>query len=94
MVCDQRNHRIHNFSPDGKSVKCVGTKGSGHLQFSYPVGIAVHPHSNKIYIADAANHRIQILNANLTYCSIFGPKGSENGQFQKPRDISFDSNVH
>ena len=91
LVCDQVNHRIHIFSPDGKSVKCVGTKGSGPLQFSYPVGIAIHPHSKKIYVADHCNHRVQILNDDLTFCSIFGSEGPNNGQFQKPLDVSFDS---
>ena len=91
LVCDQLNDRIHIFSPNGKSVKCVGTKGSGPLQFSYPVGIAIHPHSKKIYVADAGNHRVQILNDDLTFCSTFGSRGSNNGQFKRPLDISCDS---
>ena len=90
LVCDQRNHRIHVFSPNGKSLKCVGAYGNRPLQFSYPFGIAVHPHSNKIYVADNCNHRVQILNEDLTFCSKFGSKGSENGQFQYPRAISCD----
>ena len=91
LVCDQLNHRIHIFSPNGKSVKCVGTKGNGPLQFSYPVGIVVHPHSNKIYVAESGNHRVQILNADLTCYSTFGSPGSGNGQFQRPFNISCDS---
>ena len=88
LVCDQSNHV---FSPDGKSLKCVGVYDNRPLQFSYPFGIAVRPHSNKIYVADNCNHRVQILNDDLTFCSTFGSKGSENGQFQYPRAISFDS---
>ena len=92
LVCDQCNHRIHIFSPDGKSVKCIGTEGSGPLQFSYPVGIAVHPHSNKIYITECGgDHRVQILNADLTFYNTFGSNGSDNGQFQRPHNVSFDS---
>ena len=92
LVCDQGNHRIHIFSPDGKSLKCVGTMGNGPLQFTNPVGIAVHPHSNKIYITECGgDHRVQILNADLTFCSTFGSNGSDNGQFQGPRNVSFDS---
>ena len=69
LVCDRGNHRIHIFSPDGKSVKCVGTKGNGPLQFTDPAGIAVHPHSNKIYVAERGNRQVQFLNADLTFCS-------------------------
>ena len=91
LVCDQFNHRIQIFSPDGKSVKCVGTGGNGPLQLSYPVGVAIHPHSNKIYVTDCGNHRVQILNADLTFYSIFASGGSDNGQFQRPIYVSFDS---
>ena len=94
LVCDQLNHRINVviFCPNGKSVKRVGIRGSGSLQFSSPHGIAVHPQSNnKIYVADTANHRVQILNEDFTFSGKFGVQGSQIGQFQGPRDISFDS---
>ena len=91
LVCDQLNHRIQIFSPDGKSVKCVGTAGNGPLQFTNSVSIAIHPHSNKIYVTDLVNHRVQILNADLTFHSTFGSNGSDNGQFQRPHYVSFDS---
>ena len=91
LVCDQINHRIQLFSAEGKTVKCVGTKGSGHLQFQNPLYIAVHPHSNMVYITDVNNHRVQILNADLTFSSTFGSKGSGNGQFNNPYGICFDS---
>ena len=91
LVCENSNHRIHIFSPTGKSVKCVGTRGSGPLQLKHPVGIAVHPHSNKVYVTEASNTRLQILNEDLTFCTTFGSKGSGNGQFQRLRDLSFDS---
>ena len=91
LVCNQSNHCINIFSPDGNSVKCLGSKGNGPLQFYNPIGIVVHPHSKKIYIIDYYNHRVQILNENLTYHLTFGSGGSENGQFNSPRDISIDS---
>ena len=90
LVCDCWNHRIQLFSPEGKSLKCVGTTGNGTLQFEYPDSIAVHPHSNKIYVAESGNRRVQILNADLTFSSTFGSLGSGNGQFSFPRGICFD----
>ena len=91
LVCDKGNSRINIFSPDGKSLQCIGTIGNGPLQFNAPHCIAVHTHSNKIYVTEYSNDRVQILNEDLTYCSTFGSKGSDNGQFQRPYDISFDS---
>ena len=91
-MCDHYNHRIHIFSPNGKSMKCVGTEGNGPLQFTNPAGIAIHPHSNKIYITECGgNCRVQILNTDLTFCSTFGSNGSDNGQFRRAANISFDS---
>ena len=91
LVCDQSNHRIQLFSPEGKTVKCVGTNGSGHLQFQNPLYIAVHPHSRMVYVTEYINHRVQILNVDLTFSSTFGSKGSGNGRLNCPCGICFDS---
>ena len=91
LVVDFCNHRIQQFSSTGKHLKTVGTKGNGPLQFQGPVGIAVHPRTHKVYVADQVNDRIQVLNSDLTYSSSFGSKGSNNGEFNNPRDISTDS---
>ena len=91
LVADLNNHRIQKFSPAGKHLQTVGTRGSGPLQFLQPLGLAVHPHTHKVYVAEYGNHRIQVLNSDLTYCCRFGSKGSNNGEFSCPKDISTDS---
>ena len=85
IVTDYNNHRIQQFSSTGQHLKTIGTEGSG------PVGIAVHPHTHKVYVSELNNHRIQVLNSDLTYSSSFGSKGSNNGKFNLPYDISIDS---
>ena len=90
LVVDHANHRIQQLSSTGKHLKTVGTRGNGHLQFQYPVGITVHPHTGKVYVADSLNHRIQVLNSDLTYSSNFCRKGSNNGEFNMPSGISTD----
>ena len=91
LVADWGNHSIQQFSSTGKHLKTVGTLGSGPLQFQGPLGIAVHPRTHKVYVADQVNDRIQVLNSDLTYSSSFGSKGSNNGEFNRPHDISTDS---
>ena len=46
-----------------------------------------------MYICDKDNHRIQILNADLTFSSSFGvgSYGSGGGQFNYPRDVALDN---
>lgn len=61
------------------------------LQFDCPTGIAIHPVNKKVHVSKSLNHRVQILNPDLTPHSMFGSKGSGKGQFDQPRDIAFDS---
>ncbi len=37
------------------------------------------------------NHRVRVLNSDLTFSSLFGKKGSGKGQFHEPYDIACDS---
>ena len=90
LVADNNNHCIQLFSSTGKHLRKVGEQGSGHLQFQYPVGIAVHSLTRKVYITEFNNHRVQVLNPDLTYSSTFGTNGSNNGEFNHPRHISTD----
>ena len=77
------NHRIQKFSPQGDFLTSVGTKGSEPLQFYYPCGICISPKNKNVYVCDSENHRVQILNGDLTFSSSFGVK--------YPRDVAFDS---
>ena len=90
LVADCLNHHIQQWSFTGKHLRTVGTRGSGPLQFKFPRGIVIHPHTGKVYVADRDNHRVQVLNSDLTYSSSFGKKGSNNGEFNRPFDISTD----
>ena len=90
LVAENDNHRIHQWSSTGRHLRTVGKGGNGPLQFWGPRGIAVHPHTGQVYVVDYGNHRIQILNSDLTYSSSFGRKGSNNGEFNDPYDISTD----
>ena len=78
------------FTIAGRFVKSVGERGNKQLQFNYPSGIAVHP-SGKVFVADTDNHRIQVLNSDLSYSRMFGSKGSAPGQFSFLRDVSINS---
>ena len=91
ILADCLNYCIKKFSFTGKFIKATdGTCGSGIQQFNYPTGIAVHPHTHRIYVTDRGNSRIQILNSDLTFYSNFGRKGSNNGEFSLPHDIAID----
>ena len=79
------------FTSNGNFIRTVGKYGKNPLEFESSMGVAIHPHNKKVYIADNRNHRIQILNPDLTFSSSFGSYGRDNGQFGYPLDVAFDS---
>ena len=91
LVADGCNHRIQEFTMDGKCVACVGTKGYGPLLFNFPQGIAVNRTTGQVVVTDYGNHRVQVLNSNLTFSHMFGSKGSGQGQFKCPIDVAIDN---
>ena len=91
FVADSDNNRIQKFTRDGHFMKLVGgpMSGSGPMQFNYPWGLKLN--NNKLYVCDSGNNRIQIFDTELNYItSIGGGRGSGPGQFNWPRDVSFD----
>ena len=87
------HHRLQKVSYDGKIKSVFGSikAGSSQQELKYPDGIAIHPHTGQVYIVDRGNHRIKVLNSDLSYNYSFGEKGSNNRQFDWPTDVAFDS---
>ena len=89
LVTDE--HRLQKLTFEGDCVKSVGSSGNGPLQFNDPRGITVHPTTGQIFIADTWNHRIQVLNNDLTYSHSFGQCGSSPEQLYHPWDVTIDN---
>ena len=83
LVADYENNRVQKFTSYGKFITAVKVK--------WPVGIAVHPQSKKVYVVNMSDNCIQILNPDMTFSSSFGSKGSGDGQFYAPYDVAIDS---
>jgi len=62
-VVDQGLTRIVKFSPDGRVLTTWGSAGHGDGQFRDHTSVAVDPSSNKIYVADPINRRIQVFDS-------------------------------
>ena len=90
LVADGGNHRIQKFTADGDFLTAVDHKYM-HLDFRYPTGVTVNHRNSKVYISDQNNHRIHVLNADLTLSSSFGSHGRGDGQFKFPCDVALDS---
>jgi len=51
--------RIQKFSSSGTFIAKWGSSGSEDGQFKGPIGIAVDPSGEFVYVAEQANHRVQ-----------------------------------
>jgi hypothetical protein len=63
-VVDQGRTRIVKLSPDGQVLATWGTKGTGDGQFDDHTSVAIDPTTNKVYVADPINRRIQVFDSN------------------------------
>jgi DNA-binding beta-propeller fold protein YncE len=62
-VVDQGHNRIAKFSPDGEVLASWGSKGNGAGEFNDPTSVAVDAATNKVYVADPRNKRIQVFDS-------------------------------
>jgi tripartite motif-containing protein 2/3/tripartite motif-containing protein 71 len=93
LVADCDNDRIQKFTGAGQFLASVGTMGVNKLQFNEPMDVAFNAHKKKVFVVDTYNHRIQVLNPDLTISSIIGGQGgSEDGQLSYPLGVSCDNN--
>ena len=70
------NHRVVKYDKNGRFLKQVGSEkpGSEPSQFNTPHGIAVDAQGN-VYVADRANHRMQVFDNNLERKAIYANIG-------------------
>ncbi len=87
-VCDGSSKRITIYDRDGKYLRVLG----GRDYFSRPSGIAVDPEGTRVYVVDTGgvesqDHRVRVFDAiDGKHLFDIGTRGSEDGQFNLPRD--------
>ena len=89
-ITSSHSHIVIKFTVNGDLVLEVGEKGSKRLQFNSPNAIAYNKTNRKVYVSDECNHRVQVLNTDLTFHTSFGKRGSGKGDFKNPVGIAFD----
>jgi sugar lactone lactonase YvrE len=92
-VADTDNHTIKKYDNNGLwqcQIGSLGIPGSTGGKFRNPHGIDVGP-DGRVYVADSRNARVQILDSNCNFLSMWGTKGSAAGQLSFPRGIAVDT---
>ena len=88
LVADFDRYCIQKYTAEGQFLTSVGTGGNEPLQFYSPNDIGFNVTNNKVYVVEWGNHRIQVLNSDLTFSGTFGEEGSGKGQFSSPCGIT------
>jgi DNA-binding beta-propeller fold protein YncE len=93
-VADRNNNRIQVFTPEGSFVKeaFVARATSTTNGTVYSFAFSADPEQRFLYVADAGNGRIRILNrSTLEVVGSIGRWGRQAGQFMVPHSIGTDS---
>jgi len=89
-VVDQGRTRIVKFSPDGSVLSVWGSKGSGDGQFDDPTSVAVDLKTDRVYVADPRNKRIQVFDSTGKFLTKWVlPEWEQPQGFE---DLAIDSN--
>jgi DNA-binding beta-propeller fold protein YncE len=78
--------RVQKFSSEGKFLIQWGTHGEQPGQFRRPQNLFLDQH-DRIWVADACNHRIQVFDTMGHLLWHWGEQGAEAGQLYYPYDL-------
>jgi DNA-binding beta-propeller fold protein YncE len=78
--------RIQKLSPQGEFLLQFGSHGEEPGQFSRPQSLAIDE-QDRIWVADACNHRIQVFDTQGELLFYWGTPGREPGQLYYPYDL-------
>jgi DNA-binding beta-propeller fold protein YncE len=82
--------RIQKFTRDGRFLLQWGGHGKEPGQFVRPQNMAIDQR-DRIWVADACNHRIQVFDTGGKLLSMWGEQGSGPGELYYPYDLVFDA---
>jgi DNA-binding beta-propeller fold protein YncE len=68
----------------------VGQEGREMGQFRQPGGVVVDQ-TNRIYVADTYNHRIQVFAPDGRFLQAFGMEGTQRGALLRPKGLAWGS---
>ena len=93
-VANAGSDQILVIGPDGALERRLGRKGNGDGEFDLhrpgydPFGGVTVAPDGSLYVADAGNHRVQVVDTQGTSLRTWGSFGSGNGQFNDPIDVA------
>lgn len=93
-VADMGNHVVMQFTPEGKLLRTLGTRGrpgDDETHFNQPTDMAVTP-AGEVFVSDGyGNTRIVHFDKDGKFVKAWGKRGTGPGEFALPHAIALDS---
>lgn len=86
IVVDNDNHRVVALNRSGQLLWATGTMGRNPEEFRFPFLMDIDL-LGRVYIVEAINTRVQVLEANGDFARFIGEWGIEPGQFFRPKGV-------
>jgi DNA-binding beta-propeller fold protein YncE len=94
LVVDTLASEIVAFDADDLTLRRrVGRNGTEADALHYPTSISASP-DGRVFVTDALNFRIQILDENLRFVGSIGAVGDGPGYFSRPKGVGVDAEGH
>ncbi|WP_349569876.1 NHL repeat-containing protein [Azotobacter salinestris] len=87
---DPWSYQVVKADLEGHQLLAWGKSGPGPEEFLFPFGITVDD-DGSVYVSDTGKHVIKKFNSDGKFILEFGSYGVKEGQFYKPKGISFDA---
>lgn len=84
-VVDSANRTIKHFGPNELLIDGFEVAGS-----KWPIGLAVDRARGRLYVADAQQHNIAVLDLTGKPLAVFGKRGRGDGELNFPCDVALD----
>ena len=84
-VVDSQAYSVKIFTPDGKFLSQVGSRGEKEGQFMRPWGICTR--DDFMYISDYIRHTVQMFDIDGNFIKTVGKPGPGKNQFKEPRGM-------
>ena len=68
-------------------IKTIGRTGQGAGEYLKPMGLVLDAYG-QLYVADAGNNRIQVVDIDGNFVAEFGNYGWRDGEFDHPKDVA------
>ncbi len=89
-VVDSKKHGLHRLELGSTTLSgFIGSEGSNNGQFDEPVAVA-SDEAGRVYVLDAGQYRVQVLDANGGFLFSFGTRGKGAAEFHDPELIAVD----